>query len=167
MPYSVENSEKTRNCLLQGISPFLTMFSSYISEVRLNAALCGNGLTTKVISWRSVTNMCFLDFLHQYLTKISFQSHQLLFSHASAKVKGASIGSRTHNHQVTSPTCSPLSHPGGAYGRRKKCNIYKMPYLHIDQSKFTNTNGCIHMKQFIKLAHLSKEKINMKVQLST
>ena len=26
--------------------------------------------------------------------------------------KFASIGSPTHNHQVMSPTCSPLSHPG-------------------------------------------------------
>ena len=28
--------------------------------------------------------------------------------------KVASTGDRTHNHQVMSPTCSPLSHPGGA-----------------------------------------------------
>ena len=56
----------------------------------------------------------------------SFQSHQLLFSHASAEVrdentperKFASTEDRTHNHQVMSPTRSPLSHPGGA-GLRK------------------------------------------------
>ena len=55
------------------------------------------------------------------LTRLSFQSHQLLFSHASAEVKGenkperkfASAEYQTHNHQVMSPTCSPLSHPGG------------------------------------------------------
>ena len=48
------------------------------------------------------------------LTQRSFQSHRLLFSHASAEVKVentpdrklASTGSRTYNHQVTSPTCS-------------------------------------------------------------
>ena len=53
--------------------------------------------------------------------KFSFQSHRLLFSHASAEVRGentperkvASTRDRTHNHQVISPTCSPLSHPGG------------------------------------------------------
>ena len=37
-----------------------------------------------VISWRSVTHLVFPGFL----TLISFQSHQLLFSHASAEVKG-------------------------------------------------------------------------------
>ena len=51
-------------------------------------------------------------FLAPVLTQLSFQSHQLLFSHASVEVRGentperklASTGSRTHNHQVTSPT---------------------------------------------------------------
>ena len=51
----------------------------------------------------------------------SFQSHQLLFSHASAEVIGenaperkvASSGDRTHSHQVMSLTRSPLSHPRG------------------------------------------------------
>ena len=77
----------------------------------------------------------FRGFLTPVLTQISFQSHQLLFSHASAEVRGgntpernfastrggntlernfASTRGRTHNHQVMSPTCSPLSHPGGA-----------------------------------------------------
>ena len=66
--------------------------------------------------------MCFLAFSHQYYYNFSFQSHRLLFSHASAVVRGkntterkvASTGDWTHNLQVTSPTCSPLSHPGGA-----------------------------------------------------
>ena len=79
-------------------------------------------LTAKVISWRSMTPMCFLAFSHQYLHNFSFQSHRLLFSHASAEVRGentperkvASTGDLTHNHQVMSPTRSPLSHPGGA-----------------------------------------------------
>ena len=31
--------------LLQAISPFLTMISNYVSLVRQNVALCGNGLT--------------------------------------------------------------------------------------------------------------------------
>ena len=79
-------------------------------------------LTAKVISWRLVMHMCFLAFSHQYYHKFSFQSHQLLFSHASAEVRGentserkvTSTGDRTHNHQVMSPTRSPLSHPGEA-----------------------------------------------------
>ena len=78
-------------------------------------------LTAKVISWRSVTHMCFLAFSHQYQHDYSFQSHRLLFSHVSAAVGGentperkvASTGDRIHNHQVNSPTRSPLSHPGG------------------------------------------------------
>ena len=56
------------------------------------------------------------------LSQLSLQSHRLLFSHGSVEVRGentperkfASIGDRTHNHMVTSPTRSPLSHPGGA-----------------------------------------------------
>ena len=46
----------------------------------------------------------------------------LPFSHADAEVRGentlerkyASMGERTHNHQVMSPTRSPLSHPDEA-----------------------------------------------------
>ena len=64
----------------------------------------------------------FPGFLTPVLTPISLQSHRLLFTHASAAVRGGntpernfdSTGSRTHNHQVMSPTRSPLSHPGGA-----------------------------------------------------
>ena len=77
-------------------------------------------LTAKVISWRSVTHACFMAF-SPVLTQRSFQSQQLLFSHASAEVKGentpeknvALTGNRTHNHQVLSQTGSPLSHLGG------------------------------------------------------
>ena len=64
----------------------------------------------------------FPGFLTPVLTELSFQSHRLLFSHASAEVRGentterkfASTGDRTHNHQVMSPTRLPLSDPGGA-----------------------------------------------------
>ena len=63
-------------------------------------------LAAKVISWRMVTYMCFLAFSHQYYHNFSFQSHRLLFSHASAEVRGensperkvASNGDRTYNH---------------------------------------------------------------------
>ena len=59
----------------------------------------------------------FPGFLIPVLTRISFQSHRVLFSHSSGEVRGentpernfASTGSRTHNHQVMSPTRSPLS----------------------------------------------------------
>ena len=64
----------------------------------------------------------FPGFLTPVLTQVSFRSHRQLFSHASAEVRGenapeknfASTRSQTHNHQVMSPTHSPLSHPGGA-----------------------------------------------------
>ena len=54
------------------------------------------------------------------VTQLSFQSHRILFSHAS-EVKGentpegkfASTGYRTHNHQVMSQTRSQVSHPDG------------------------------------------------------
>ena len=67
--------------------------------------------------------------LRLVLTQISFQSHRLLFSYASAKMRGentpernfAPTGSRTYNHQVMSPTRSPLSHPAGeAYASTRK-----------------------------------------------
>ena len=64
----------------------------------------------------------FPGFLTPVLTQLSFQSHQLLFSHASAEVKGEntlerkvnSTGDGTENHQIMNPTRSPLSYPGGA-----------------------------------------------------
>ena len=73
-------------------------------------------LTAKVISWRSVLP----GFLTPELTQLSFQSHQLLFSYASAEVRGekslerkvTSIGYRAHDLQVMSSTCSPLSYQG-------------------------------------------------------
>ena len=48
-------------------------------------------LTAKVISWRSVTHMCSLKPL---LTQLSFQSHHLLFSNASAEVRGQNTPAR-------------------------------------------------------------------------
>ena len=73
----------------------------------------------------------FSGFLTPVLIQISFKSHRLLFSHASAWVIGentpqtnfASTGSRTHYHQVMSPTRSPLSHPGGAVKSYKKKEV--------------------------------------------
>ena len=64
----------------------------------------------------------FPGFLTPVLTQLSFQSHRFRFSHASAEVRGentlerkfTSTGDRTHNHQIMSPTRSPLSHQGGA-----------------------------------------------------
>ena len=63
----------------------------------------------------------FPGFLTQVLTQLSLQSHRLLFSSASADVRGentqerkfALTGDRTHKHQVMNPTRSPLNHPGG------------------------------------------------------
>ena len=65
----------------------------------------------------------FPGFLTPVLTQIYFKSHRLLFSQASAEVTGenalernfASTRSQTHNHQVMSLTCSPLSHPGAEF----------------------------------------------------
>ena len=64
----------------------------------------------------------FPGFLTPVLTQISFQCHGLLFQHASAELRGentpkkkvASTGYRTRNHQLMSPTRSPLSHLGAA-----------------------------------------------------
>ena len=43
----------------------------------------------------------FPGFLTPVLTRVSFQSHRLFFSHASAEMRGED---RTHNHQVISLT---------------------------------------------------------------
>ena len=59
----------------------------------------------------------FPGFLAPVQTQISFQNHRVLFSHASAELRGentierkfTSYGYQTHNHQVRSPTRSPLS----------------------------------------------------------
>ena len=69
----------------------------------------------------------FPGFLTPVLTQLSFQSHWLLFSYASAEVRGenmpernfASTGYRTHNHQFKSSTCSPLCYQGGYLESRK------------------------------------------------
>ena len=47
VPYRVENIVRNGglNYLLQASFRFLSVFYSYISLVRQNAALCGNGLT--------------------------------------------------------------------------------------------------------------------------
>ena len=80
-------------------------------------------LTAKVIPWRSVMHM-FPGFLTPVQTQLSFQCHRLsvLFSHASAEVRGENMPERkfdttgcpTRNHEVMNSTQSPLSHPGGA-----------------------------------------------------
>ena len=97
-------------------------------------------LTAKVISWQSVTHMCFLAFSHQYKHNFSSQRHQLLFSHGSAEVRGenmlerkvASTGNQTHNHQVMSLTRSPLSHPGRtSYGLEEHMHTHTLKY-HCD-----------------------------------
>ena len=67
----------------------------------------------------------FPGFLTPVLTQLSFQSHQLLFSHASAELIGENTSERkfasnryqTYKHQVMSPICSPLSHPGWKKGK--------------------------------------------------
>ena len=76
----------------------------------------------------------FPGFLTPVLTLLFFQSHRLLFSHASAEVRGentperkvASTWDRTRNHQVMSPTRSPLSHPGGFFALDKP---YKLGHI--------------------------------------
>ena len=72
----------------------------------------------------------FPGFLTPVLTQLSFQSQPLLFSHASADVRGestlerkfVSTGSRTHNHQVMSSLNTnrpiPYQHQASSVFRR-------------------------------------------------
>ena len=82
----------------------------------------------------------FPGFLTPVLTQLSFQHYRLLFSHVSEEVRGentperkfTSTGSRNHNHQVMSPTSSPLSHTGGCpnpWVTRFECNYNKKDLL--------------------------------------
>ena len=98
--------EKEKLLVTSNFSFSHSVFKRLVSQGCQKVSLCGNGLTAKVISWQSVMHMC-------------FQSHQLLFSHASAEVgvtqvKFASTVEQNHNHQVMKPTGSPLSRPGVA-----------------------------------------------------
>ena len=77
----------------------------------------------------------FPGFLTTVLTQLPFESHPLLFSHASAKMRGGENGPerkfasnvyRTHNHQVMSPTRSPPSYPSGA--------LYSLDHLTLSQT---------------------------------
>ena len=132
-------------------------------------------LTAKVISWRSMTHMCFLAFSHKYLRNFSFQSHRLLFPHASAEVRGentperkvASTRDQTHNHQVISPKRSPLSHPGGAIYRRCSLVLLKpMTYVNmvlLGNKPLENMVGkgeIAHNKQFLLFSVFSNRLDN-------
>ena len=82
--------------------------------------------------------MCFLAFSHQYYEhNFSFQSHRLLFSHASEEVGGenrpgkkfASIRIKLTTTRSLSPTSSPLSHPG-------RTKLLSAQASHLDKSNF-------------------------------
>ena len=87
----------------------------------------------------------FPGFLTPVPIQLSFQSHRLLFSHASAEVRGENMlkrkfaltWSQTHNHQVMSLTLSTLSHPDGAglfCNRFKHVLLYKGSLSYYYQS---------------------------------
>ena len=90
---------KLRLCCKELISTLLSFGTLNLVYKNLNWLVgCIGGsnatLTAKVISWRSVTYMCFLTFSHQYQHNFPFQSHQLLFSHVSAGVRGENTTER-------------------------------------------------------------------------
>ena len=68
------------------------------------------------------------------LTQLFFPKAPTTFSHASAVVRGentpegkvALTGDQTRNHQVMSPTRSPLSHPGGALSLLANISLTKI-----------------------------------------
>ena len=104
----------------------------------------------------------FPGFLTPVLTLLFFQSHRLLFSHASAEVRGENTPERkvastwdwTHNHQVLSPTRSPLSHPGRSRKSWKQAfSLFYKIYLKAFFSKGTSYRGL-----FGEVFTLSKEK---------
>ena len=104
----------------------------------------------------------FPGFLTPVLTQLSFQSHQLLFSHASAEVRGenmperkfATTEDRTHNHHVMSLTRSPLSH-------RANKNKDFMQYSSEKTGIFTAYKPLLLSQKFI----LKKEVIQYRKQV--
>ena len=94
----------------------------------------------------------FPGFLTPVLTQLFFPSHRLLFSHVSVEVRGenkperkvASTGDRTHNHQVMSPTRSPLIHPGGAvytYKLELSNKLHNFPTSNAPNRNMTDSIG--------------------------
>ena len=87
----------------------------------------------------------FLGFLTPVLTQLSFLSQRLLFSHASAEVRGENLLERkfasnvyqTRNNQVMSPIRTPLSHLGGGFRLRPVQNL--LPYNHKFISLYQTT----------------------------
>ena len=76
----------------------------------------------------------FPGFLTPVLTQLFLPKPRLLFSHASAEVRGentperkvVSTWDRTHNHQVMNPTRSLLSHPGGAQTKTELSRLERL-----------------------------------------
>ena len=100
-------------------------------------------LTAKVISWQSVTH-AFPGFLTPVLTQLFFPKPPITFLTCFCRVarriyagkkSRLNRGSNSH-HQVTSPTCSPMSHPGGAkihvYSCGKQCKKRLIDRLYWD-----------------------------------
>ena len=105
----------------------------------------------------------FPGFLTPVLTQLSFQSHRLLFSHASAEVRGentperkfGSTGSRTHNHQVMSPTLSPVIRPGGVtvqYHAFARARIYLISIIAL-QKYFQYFDQTFQRNQSVATTH--------------
>ena len=114
----------------------------------------------------------FPGFLTPVLTQVSLQSHRLLFSHVSADVRGentpgrklASTEKRTHNHQVMSPTRSPLSYPGGAWNNRTLLNIFTwwQNYTTVNK-KYKNERDIpvTYFQELIRSKHVHLQKMTV------
>ena len=104
----------------------------------------------------------FPGFLTSVLTQTSFQSHQLLFSHASAEVRDenmwernfGSTRSQTHNHQVMSLTGHNWT---DASITRKTVSIVFM----IESSQWLNPSPQDKLLNSFKLRAFADDKINV------
>ena len=100
--------------------------------------------------------MCFLAFTRHYYHNFSFQSDQLLFSYTSAEVRGenaperklASTGDQTHNHQVMSPTYSPLRHLGGVHLLEKEKMLVTSIYCYTTNIYLPSLEQFLLIKPF-------------------
>ena len=111
-------------------------------------------LTAKVISWRSVTHMCFLAF-SQVFAQLFFPKPLTTFlifaelrGENTPESKFFSTGDQTHSHQVISPTRSPLSHPGWTDNVGKSFNpLQDYRILAVSKFKaFEHTNISVWLK---------------------
>ena len=133
----LEHNRRTERWMRKLINPFpnkpwfLHVCSRCLSKTLREKVGCigfNATLTAEVITWQLVT-ICVSRLSHTCTNTTFFSKATDYFSHMllqrlrgenTRERKVASTWDLTRNHQVMSPTCSPLSHPGGALREKEE-----------------------------------------------